>query len=123
MSLDTLDEFTANDDLTTMRAVPSREVLEAEIARLVDLLGRLPSHEGRSTHTTRRQRPVEGWDSLTDTERRVARFVSEGLTNVQVGKSMFLSRHTVDFHLRHIFRKLNVHSRVELTRHVLEFSS
>jgi len=96
MSLDTLEEFTANDHLTTMRAVPSREVLEAEIARLVDLLGRLPSHEGRSTHDTRRQRPVEGWDSLTDTEVRVARFVSEGLTNVQVGKSMFLSRHTVD---------------------------
>jgi DNA-binding CsgD family transcriptional regulator len=33
---------------------------------------------------------------------------------------MFLSRHTVDFHLRQIFRKLGIESRVALTRLVLE---
>jgi DNA-binding CsgD family transcriptional regulator len=36
---------------------------------------------------------------------------------------MFLSRHTIDFHLRQIFRKLNVHSRVAMTRRVLEFEA
>ena len=65
-------------------------------------------------------RPLEGWPSLTDTERRVARLVAEGLTNAEVGQRLFLSRHTVDFHLRHIFRKLTVHSRVAMTRCVLE---
>lgn len=64
--------------------------------------------------------PVEGWQSLTDTERRVASLVAEGLTNAEVGRRMFLSRHTIDFHLRQVFRKLTVHSRVAMTRCVLE---
>jgi hypothetical protein len=46
----------------------------------------------------------------------VAALVAEGLSNQQVATRMFLSRHTVDFHLRHIFRKLGIASRVALTR-------
>jgi len=46
----------------------------------------------------------------------VAGLVAEGLSNQQVATRMFLSRHTVDFHLRHIFRKLGIGSRVVLTR-------
>jgi DNA-binding CsgD family transcriptional regulator len=65
-------------------------------------------------------RPVSGWCSLTETEERVAVVVAEGLTNAQVGTRLFLSRHTIDFHLRQIFRKLEIRSRVELTRLVLE---
>jgi DNA-binding CsgD family transcriptional regulator len=61
-------------------------------------------------------KPVEGWASLTETERRVAELVAEGLTNPQVADRMTLSRHTVGSHLRQIFRKLNINSRVELTR-------
>ncbi|MCW3044097.1 MAG: hypothetical protein JWL57_2255 [Actinobacteria bacterium] len=67
-----------------------------------------------------RQRPVSGWGSLTRTERSVAGLVALGLTNRQVGERMFLSRHTIDFHLRQIFRKLQVESRVELTRMTIE---
>jgi DNA-binding CsgD family transcriptional regulator len=62
---------------------------------------------------------VSGWASLTETERAVASLVAEGLSNQQVADRMFLSRHTVDFHLRHIFRKLGVGSRVVLARLVL----
>jgi DNA-binding CsgD family transcriptional regulator len=65
-------------------------------------------------------RPVSGWASLTETESRVAHVVADGLSNPEVGRRMFLSRHTVDFHLRQIYRKLAIHSRVELTRFVLE---
>ncbi|HEY6794604.1 MAG TPA: LuxR C-terminal-related transcriptional regulator, partial [Kineosporiaceae bacterium] len=74
----------------------------------------------RNRTWTRVDRPEAGWPSLTDTERRVACIVAEGLTNVQVAERMFLSRHTVDFHLRQIFRKLGIRSRVELTRLVVE---
>jgi DNA-binding CsgD family transcriptional regulator len=64
-------------------------------------------------------RPVQGWASLTPTEGRVASEVSEGMTNRKVAEHMHLSPHTVDFHLRHIFRKLDISSRVELARIVL----
>jgi DNA-binding CsgD family transcriptional regulator len=50
----------------------------------------------------------------------VAEVVAEGLTNAEAGARLFLSHHTVGFHLRQIFRKLDVSSRVELTRLVAE---
>jgi DNA-binding CsgD family transcriptional regulator len=74
----------------------------------------------RRRHWSRQQRPVSGWDSLTETEHAVAELVAEGLSNQHVAARMFLSRHTVDFHLRHIFRKLGIDSRVVLTRLALE---
>jgi DNA-binding CsgD family transcriptional regulator len=73
----------------------------------------------RVGHWSRQRRPVSGWASLTETEKAVASLVAEGLSNQQVAGRMFLSRHTVDFHLRHIFRKLDVGSRVVLARLVL----
>ena len=74
----------------------------------------------RRRHWSQVERPAWGWASLTDTEKTVADLVAEGLTNPQVAARMYLSRHTVDFHLRQIFRKLSVSSRVELTRLALE---
>jgi DNA-binding CsgD family transcriptional regulator len=63
-----------------------------------------------------RARPVTGWLSLTKTERTVSELVSQGLTNQQVADQMFISVHTVAFHLRQVFRKLAISSRVELAR-------
>jgi transcriptional regulator of acetoin/glycerol metabolism len=60
--------------------------------------------------------PVPGWADLTDTQRMVAELVSDGLTNRGVGARLFLPPHTVDFHLRQIYRRLGVRSRVELAR-------
>jgi DNA-binding CsgD family transcriptional regulator len=74
----------------------------------------------RPTHWTRADRPVTGWRSLTATERRVATVVAEGLTNAEAATRLFLSRHTVDYHLRKVFRKLGIRSRSELTRLVVE---
>ncbi|MFF1282981.1 LuxR C-terminal-related transcriptional regulator [Streptomyces sp. NPDC058299] len=53
---------------------------------------------------------------LTDTEFAVAELVSQGLTNGRVGSQLYISPHTVAFHLKKIFRKLDVTSRVELAR-------
>ena len=63
--------------------------------------------------------PGTGWDSLTPTERSIALIVAEGVTNREAAARLYLSRHTVDYHLRQIFRKLDVASRVELTRLVV----
>jgi DNA-binding CsgD family transcriptional regulator len=65
-------------------------------------------------------RTTFGWESLTPTEHSVTDLVAEGLTNQQIAERLFLSRHTVGFHLRSIFRKLSVNSRVDLTRLVVQ---
>jgi DNA-binding CsgD family transcriptional regulator len=70
----------------------------------------------RLHHWNRASRPPYGWDSMTDTEHRIADLVAAGLSNRQVAGQVFLSTHTVAFHLRHIFWKLGVTSRVELAR-------
>jgi DNA-binding CsgD family transcriptional regulator/transcriptional regulator of acetoin/glycerol metabolism len=57
-----------------------------------------------------------GWASLTDAELGVAEQVASGRTNRQVAAQLFISPHTVDSHLRHIYSKLGIASRVQLTR-------
>ncbi|QXJ22650.1 hypothetical protein AGRA3207_003687 [Actinomadura graeca] len=74
----------------------------------------------RRRHWSRRARPKTGWASLTDTEQKITGLAAQGLTNRQIAEQMFLSVHTIAFHLRHVFRKLEVGSRVELTRLSLE---
>jgi sigma-54 dependent transcriptional regulator, acetoin dehydrogenase operon transcriptional activator AcoR len=71
----------------------------------------------------RRGRPSFGWDGLTPTEWSVAEQVATGLTNREAAEQLFLSPHTVGFHLRSIYRKLEISSRVELTRLVVEHRS
>ncbi|NEA68993.1 LuxR C-terminal-related transcriptional regulator, partial [Streptomyces sp. SID12488] len=70
----------------------------------------------RRRHWTYVDRPVTGWASLTHSERAVADLVAQGLTNRETADCMFLSPYTVNFHLRGIFRKLSITSRVELAR-------
>jgi len=61
-----------------------------------------------------RDRPAHGWESLTATERAVSRLVAEGLTNGAVARRLYMSPHTVNTHLRHVFAKLDVPNRVAL---------
>lgn len=61
-----------------------------------------------------RDRPTEGWESLTATERKVSLLVAEGLTNGAVARRLYMSPHTVNTHLRHVFAKLGVANRVAL---------
>jgi DNA-binding NarL/FixJ family response regulator len=77
----------------------------------------------RRRHWAQSTRPETGWGSLTDTEHSVATLVAQGLTNKQVGAQMFLSPHTVKYHLRQVFRKLEIGSRVELACIVAERAS
>ncbi|MGO9505414.1 MAG: LuxR C-terminal-related transcriptional regulator [Streptosporangiaceae bacterium] len=70
----------------------------------------------RRRHVSHARRPRAGWASLTDTERAVSDLVAQGLTNQKIADEMFLSTHTVAFHLRQVFRKLNISNRAELAR-------
>jgi DNA-binding CsgD family transcriptional regulator len=55
------------------------------------------------------------WLSLTGAEVRVAELVARGMTNRVIAEELIVSPHTVDAHLKHIYVKLGIHSRVELT--------
>jgi len=74
----------------------------------------------RHRHWGTAKRPAAGWESLTDTELATARLVAQGLTNQRIANQLFISTHTVAFHLRQVFRKLDITSRVALTRIALE---
>jgi DNA-binding CsgD family transcriptional regulator len=108
------DRETAISDLE--RAMNRYNTLgsERDAARIRRRLRRLGV---RRRHWTRVARPVSGWDSLTKTERKVAEQVATGLTNRQVANQMFVSPHTVGFHLRQIYRKLEIRSRIDLVRY------
>lgn len=61
-------------------------------------------------------RPKLGWESLTEPELRVARLAAAGCTNRGIADRLFISPNTVNTHLRHVFDKLGIGSRVDLTR-------
>jgi DNA-binding CsgD family transcriptional regulator len=93
--------------LTLARRIFERMGADGETARLRPRTGepeQAPSHSAQE------------WDRLSEPERDIARLVGAGLTNRQVAKQLFLSPHTVNYHLRGIFRKLGINSRVELAR-------
>ena len=90
---------------------------ERDAARIRRRLRRLGVRRG---HWTSAKRPPTGWQSLTDTDRNITKLVAEGLTNQQIADQLYISIHTVAYHLRQVFRKLGISSRVELTRVALE---
>lgn len=57
---------------------------------------------------------------LSAREQQVAQLVVQGLTNRQIASRTRCSPHTVNFHIRNIFRKLGIHSRVEIAHYVTQ---
>ena len=70
--------------------------------------------ERAAVPAARPRRPATGWEALTNAERRVAQLVAEGLANREVAERLYVSRYTVETHLKHVFAKLGVSSRAEL---------
>jgi DNA-binding CsgD family transcriptional regulator len=70
-----------------------------------------------------RRRPATGWASLTPTELAVSSLVADGLTNKEVAGRLFLSPHTVNAHLRHVFAKLGVLNRAGLAAEAARHSA
>ena len=120
-----LAAMTPGDPDMAAAADRARGLVERDPAALQRTAGRYAPGLARSSlraagirlrHWSHADRPAFGWDSLTDTERRVTDLVAQGLSNRQVANRVFLSTHTVAFHLRHIFWKLGITSRVQLAR-------
>jgi DNA-binding CsgD family transcriptional regulator len=72
--------------------------------------------ELRATGETARKRDPSTLRQLTPQELQIIQLVGEGGTNREIGAQLFLSRRTIDYHLRNVFVKLGVSSRAELIR-------
>jgi DNA-binding NarL/FixJ family response regulator len=66
-----------------------------------------------------RTRAHGDYPPLTPSEERVAQLVARGYTNREIADRLFVSHHTVGTHVRHIYDKLQVRSRVALTRLII----
>jgi DNA-binding CsgD family transcriptional regulator len=72
------------------------------------------ARELQATGETIRRRAVEAPGMLTAQETHIARLAAEGLTNLEIGATLFISPRTVEWHLRKIFTKLGVGNRRRL---------
>ena len=102
----------AIDALTQALVLFARAGATHDAARLRSSLRVL----GIRRRVTTAGKPVTGWAAMTKSELAVAELVADGLTNREIAARLFVSPHTVNTHLRHVFAKLQVHSRVDLTR-------
>ncbi len=64
----------------------------------------------------RRELLLSGPESLTPSERRVAELAATGRTNREISQALFVTPKTVEFHLRNVYRKLEIDTRHELAR-------
>ena len=94
------------------RRSEARELLDEAQRELVrcGALGLLP----RVRAEMERLGDRSGTDGLTNTERKIADLVADGLTNVEVAAQLYVSARTVESHLTKIYRKLGVRSRSEM---------
>jgi len=86
---------------------------ERDATRVLRCLKAMGVRHRRDPRTTDRQ---DSWASLTDKQRAIAYLAAQGMTNRQVAARVHLSPHTINYHLRQVFRKLDVRSRIELAR-------
>ncbi|MGW1343128.1 LuxR C-terminal-related transcriptional regulator [Kribbella sp. NPDC002412] len=90
---------TAYDILTSAGSDAFAERLRHELAATGETVGHRTDHAG---------------ETLTAQEAHIAELAANGLTNAEIGAQLFLSRHTIEWHLRKVFTKLGITSRRQL---------
>jgi DNA-binding CsgD family transcriptional regulator len=114
------EHFLGADDRSQARAAFTYAVevytslgAAADVARLQ---AAFRAHGIRRGPHAKHRRARSGWDSLTETEIKIATLVEEGLSNPEIAAKLLLSRRTVATHVSHILKKLDVHSRTDIAR-------
>jgi DNA-binding CsgD family transcriptional regulator len=106
------------------RRVDAREQLRAAHELLAgigaDAFAERARRELLATGETARKRAPDTRDSLTPQEAEIARLAADGQTNPEIGARLFLSPRTVEYHLRKVFPKLDISSRKELRKALME---
>ncbi|GGS66896.1 AAA family ATPase [Nonomuraea spiralis] len=106
------------------RRVDAREQLGAAC----EMFGRMGAEafaerarrELQATGEKIRRRPAEATGTLTPQEAQIARLAGDGLTNPEIGAQLFISPHTVEWHLRKVFMKLGIVSRKQIRPSLLK---
>jgi DNA-binding CsgD family transcriptional regulator len=98
----------------TAAAAPLREALHVATRCGADALAARAREELRAAGARPRRDALRGRDALTASELRIARMAATGATNRQIAQALFLTLRTVETHLTHAYRKLDIGSRAEL---------
>ena len=98
----------------TAARVPLRRALDLASRCGAAPLAATAEHELRATGARPRRARTTGPDALTSTEQRVAELATKGLSNRQIAETLYVSRKTVETHLEHVFRKLDIRRRADL---------
>jgi DNA-binding CsgD family transcriptional regulator len=87
-----------------------------ELARTAGAFGlaRRANEEIAATGARRRTMLRTGLDALTASERRVAQLAADGMSNKEIAQTLFVTIKTVEVHLSHVYRKLEISSRAQL---------
>ncbi|MEA2129168.1 MAG: hypothetical protein QOJ85_2059, partial [Solirubrobacteraceae bacterium] len=93
-----------------------RAALELFIGMGAEAFAARAERELRATGERVRKRRIETRAQLTVQEIQVARLARGGLSNAAIGERLFISQHTVAYHLRKVFTKLDITSRNQLGR-------
>ena len=93
-----------------------RTALEMFNAMGVEAFAGRAERELRATGERVRKRGLEPRYELTAQEAQIARLARDGLSNAEIGERLFISQHTVAYHLRKVFSKLGIRSRNQLGR-------
>jgi len=82
----------------------------------LEVFAQRATRELLATAETARKRSVDATRHLTPQEAHIARLARDRLSNPEIGARLFISRRTVEYHLRKVFTKLDITSRTELDR-------
>jgi DNA-binding CsgD family transcriptional regulator len=107
-----------------LRRARSRVLAREQLRAAADTFERLDArpwadrarNELAATGETRRQRDPSTIEELTSQELQIGLLLASGRTTRETAAALFLSPKTVEYHLRHVYEKLGIHSREELAR-------